>query len=130
MKPNSVKLGPVVSIAGVRVPVHRALRSLLCAECGAEIETGELFTRWPLPGAAHVFAMPKGECCAPFDFTSEQLEKSPLLRALLAAPAPARRPRKEIDAATRQAFDARLGPVLMRLKRRAGGFYDEKYDKR
>jgi hypothetical protein len=118
VKQHSLKLGPVVSIAGTRVPVHRALQQILCAECGQPIEEGELFTRWPLPGAAHLYAMPKGECCSPFDFASEQLEKSPLLRALLAEKPPAKRPRRELGEETRQAFQSRLGPVLTRLKKR------------
>ena len=117
MKPTSVKLGPIVSIAGVRVPVHRALRRILCAECGATIEEGELFTRWPLPGAAHLYAMPKGECCAAFNFASDELEKSPLLRALLAAPPPVKNPRQELSDEMRQAFQARLGPALARLQK-------------
>ena len=116
MKPQSVKLGPVVSIAGVRVPVHRALRSLCCAECGTQIAVGEVFTRWPLPGAEHLFAMPKGECCAPFAFTAET---SPLLQALFTQQqAAAKPPSHDISDETRQAFQARLGPALARIRRK------------
>ena len=117
MKPHSVKLGPIVSISGVRVPVHRALRQILCAECGAAIEEGEMFTRWPLPGAEHLYAMPKGECCAPFNFAADELNKSPLLRALLAEKPAAKNPRHELSEETRIAFQARLGPVLARAKK-------------
>jgi hypothetical protein len=116
MAQHSVKLGPVVSIAGTRVPAHRALRRILCAECGQTIEEGEMFTRWPLPGAEHLYAMPKGECCAPFDFSSQELEKSPLLRALLAEKPPEKRKSRELSDETRQAFQSRLGPVLNRLR--------------
>ncbi len=115
MKPQSVKLGPVVSIAGVRVPVHRALRSLCCAECGTQIAVGEVFTRWPLPGAEHLFAMPKGECCAPFDFATET---SPLLQALFTQQETMQPPSRTISDETRQAFQARLGPALAHLKRK------------
>jgi hypothetical protein len=33
---------------GSTVKLYRALRTLLCEKCGAEIREGTLFTRWPL----------------------------------------------------------------------------------
>ena len=110
--------------------VYRALRSLLCATCGAEIAEGALFTRRRVKGIG-VRIMPRCAKCAPFTLREGKKEKSALLRALLAEPldSPARRgadkrassetapesqeKEKSLDEEVRK----RLGPALKRGRR-------------
>jgi hypothetical protein len=69
-------------VEGRSVDVYRALRSLLCATCGAEIAEGALFTRRRVKGIG-VRIMPQCVKCAPFTLQAGRKEKSTLLRALL-----------------------------------------------
>ena len=71
---------------GQSTRLYRALRSLLCATCGAEIASGSLFTRRTVKGIG-VSIMPQCRKCAPFTLLTGQKEQSALLRSLLADPA-------------------------------------------
>jgi hypothetical protein len=68
---------------GGNTQVYRALRSLLCATCGAEIAEGSLFTRRRVKGIG-VRIMPQCRKCSPFTLQADRKEKSALLRSLLA----------------------------------------------
>jgi hypothetical protein len=68
--------------------VYRALRSLLCSTCGAEIMESALFTRRRVKGIG-VSIMPQCRKCAPFILQASKQEKSALLRSLLTEPTPA-----------------------------------------
>jgi hypothetical protein len=114
---------------GGSTQVYRALRSLLCATCGAGIAEGSLFTRRRVKGIG-VRIMPQCRECSPFTLQTDRKEKSALLRSLLAgqptdsagqAKAPARNnsenasqaqneEKKNVDEAVRR----RLGPALKR----------------
>ena len=111
--------------------VYRALRSLLCAKCGAEIAEGALFTRRRVKGIG-MRIMPRCAKCAPFTLREGKLEKSALLCALLTEPldasehagahesasfeisAKAQEKEKRVDEEVRK----RLGPALKRGSRR------------
>jgi hypothetical protein len=67
---------------GRSTEVYRALRSLLCATCGAEIAEGVLFTRRRVKGIG-LRIMPQCPKCAPFTLQADRKEKSALLRSLL-----------------------------------------------
>ena len=111
--------------------VYRALRSLLCATCGAAISEGALFTRRRVKGIG-LRIMPQCAKCAPFTLQAGGKEKSALLRALLAeepsdSPGGARPPRRAAPDSAPQARAAesdvdeqvrrRLGPALKRSVR-------------
>lgn len=68
---------------GKGVEVYRALRSLLCSTCGADIAEGSLFTRRKVKGIG-LRIMPQCPECAPFTAQPDRKERSQLLRALLA----------------------------------------------
>jgi RNase P subunit RPR2 len=63
--------------------VYRALRSLLCATCGAQITEGTLFTRRRVKGIG-IRIMPQCRECSPFTLHADRKERSVLLRSLLA----------------------------------------------
>jgi len=119
---------------GGSTDVYRALRSLLCATCGAAIAEGALFTRRRVKGIG-VRIMPQCLKCAPFILQAGRKEKSALLRSLLEetpqeassragdsarssseASSQSSREEKSLDEKVR----GRLGPALKhgRLKRR------------
>lgn len=62
--------------------VYRALRSLLCATCGAVIGEGALFTRRRVKGIG-VSIMPQCRECSPYTLRADRKERSVLLRSLL-----------------------------------------------
>jgi hypothetical protein len=66
---------------GRSTKVYRALRSLLCATCGASIAQDTLFTRRKVKGIG-LRIMPQCAKCAPFVLQTEK--KSALLQSLLA----------------------------------------------
>jgi hypothetical protein len=118
---------------GRRTDVYRALRSLLCATCGAEIAEGTLFTRRRVKGIG-VRIMPQCQRCAPFALRAGKQEKSDLLQALLTgqtAASPKRRGGSSgqissDEAASGEADEGkkvneevrrRLGPALKRSRR-------------
>jgi hypothetical protein len=68
---------------GGSTQAYRALRSLLCATCGAGIAEGSLFTRRRVKGIG-VRIMPQCRECSPFTLQADRKEKSALLRSLLA----------------------------------------------
>ena len=106
---------------GRSAQLYRALRSLLCATCGAEIAEGLLFTRRRVKGIG-VSIMPECSKCAPFTLHDNQDKKSALLQSLLAEqPAasskPASDPASQSQAKEKQLDEAvrrRLGPALKR----------------
>lgn len=112
-------LGDGLTAQGVSAKVYRALRPLLCERCGAQIEEGELFTRWPI-AEQFVRIMPRCRACVPFEF-AEQVEtpaRSPLIKELLSQPGRAE------DAAARSSqqdvernIEKRLGPALRWTRR-------------
>jgi predicted nucleic acid-binding Zn-ribbon protein len=122
-------VGRAVMDEGGSTQAYRALRSLLCATCGAGIAEGSLFTRRRVKGVG-VRIMPQCRACSPFTLQADRKEKSALLRSLLAeqptdsagqAKAPARNnsentsqaqheEKKKVDEAVRR----RLGPALNR----------------
>ena len=99
--------------------VYRALRSLLCATCGAGIIDGTLFTRRKVKGIG-VSIMPQCRKCAPFVMEAGGKKPSELIRTLLAAPperdapeGPSAAPLKNLD----EEVARRLGPALRRGRR-------------
>ena len=115
---------------GERAQVYRALRTLLCARCGAEIATDSLFTRHSVKGIG-LSIMPQCRKCAPFTLRQDKKEKSALLEALLVeeepgsakrviAPAPARQSvaAQEESKRAEEKVAQRLGPALRRGRRR------------
>jgi hypothetical protein len=68
---------------GGSAQVYCALRSLLCATCGAVIAEGSLFTRRRLKGVG-VRIMPQCRECSPFTVQADRKGRSALLRSLLA----------------------------------------------
>lgn len=114
---------------GGSTQVYRALRSLLCATCGAEIAEGSLFTRRRLKGIG-VRIMPQCRECSPFTLQADRKERSALLRSLLAeqptdsarqTKAPARdnsenvsQTQNEEKKNVAEAVRRRLGPALKR----------------
>jgi hypothetical protein len=110
--------------SGGSAQVYRALRSLLCSTCGAEIAEGALFTRRTVKGIG-VSIMPQCAKCAPFTLQSDKKEKSALLRSLLAEQPAASSNRKDLSAEVSSPLDTkeksldeqvrqRLGPALKR----------------
>ncbi|MDT4896189.1 MAG: hypothetical protein QOH25_1266 [Acidobacteriota bacterium] len=104
--------------------LYRALRSLLCATCGAEIAEGTLFTRRRVKGIG-VSIMPQCPKCAPFTLQSSKKEQSALLRSLLTEQPIDSSKREDVsseDASHAQAKEKhldeevrrRLGPALKR----------------
>lgn len=67
---------------GGSTEVYRALRSLLCATCGASIAQNALFTRRKVKGIG-LRIMPQCAKCAPFSLQADKKEKSALLESLL-----------------------------------------------
>ena len=67
---------------GGNIQVYRALRSLLCSTCGAEIAEDALFTRRRVKGIG-LSIMPQCSKCRPFTLQASKQEKSALLRSLL-----------------------------------------------
>lgn len=67
---------------GTREKVYRALRTLLCATCGAEIAEDLLFTRRNVKGIG-LSIMPQCRKCVPFTLRQDKKEKSALLQTLL-----------------------------------------------
>lgn len=121
-------VGRVVLDEGQSAQLYRALRSLLCATCGAEIAEGTLFTRRRVKGIG-VSIMPQCQKCAPFTLEAGKKEQSTLLRSLLAEQ-PADSSKRE-DVSTDSASQAenkeknldeevrrRLGPALKRGRSR------------
>jgi hypothetical protein len=112
---------------GRSTDVYRALRTLLCATCGAEIAEGMLFTRRRVKGVG-LRIMPQCPKCAPFTLQADKKEKSVLLQSLLAeqtpdsskrsiasseVDSPAQAKAKSVDEEVRR----RLGPALKRSRR-------------
>jgi hypothetical protein len=111
---------------GRSTDVYRALRTLLCATCGAAIAEGMLFTRRKVKGVG-LRIMPQCPKCAPFTLQADKKEKSTLLQSLLAeqpadsskrslasseADSQAQAKAKSVDDEVRR----RLGPALKRSR--------------
>ena len=114
---------------GQSTRLYRALRSLMCATCGAEIAEGTLFTRRRVKGIG-VSIMPQCPKCAPFTLPAGKKEQSTLLRSLLAEPTSDSSKREGVSTASAsQAEDKeknlkeevrrRLGPALKRSRRKS-----------
>ena len=114
----------IVGRADGGTEVYRALRSLLCATCGAGINEGMLFTRRKVKGIG-VRIMPQCRKCAPFTLEGRGKKESDLLRSLLSEPPTAapksptpdnasqpRAPEKNIS----EEVARRLGPALKRKR--------------
>ena len=110
---------------GRTTDVYRALRSLLCATCGAEIAEGVLFTRRRVKDIG-LRIMPQCQKCVPFKLRPDKQEKSTLLRSLLAEqPEDSSRRTGISDEAdsqmkaqsVREEVQRRLGPALKRSRR-------------
>lgn len=112
---------------GRSTDVYRALRTLLCATCGAEIAEAMLFTRRRVKGIG-LRIMPQCPKCAPFTLQADRKEKSGLLQSLLAeqptdssrrsivsseVDSQAQAKAKSVDEEVRR----RLGPALKRSRR-------------
>ena len=112
---------------GRSTDVYRALRSLLCATCGAAIPEGALFTRRKVKGIG-LRIMPQCAKCAPFTLQAEKKEKSALLQSLLAEQPAGSSRQAEVSTKTDargeaqaqsvdEAIKRRLGPALKRSRR-------------
>ncbi len=99
------------------LPVYRALRPLLCRDCGESIAVGSLFSRWPLT-AKGMRILPRCRKCVPLDLPEDAPRPpSPLLDKLLAnqsddEPETIAR-RKKVD----EEISKRLSPALARTRR-------------
>lgn len=114
----------IVGRADGGTEVYRALRSLLCATCGAGIVEGTLFTRRKVKGIG-VRIMPQCRKCAPFTLGAGGKKESELLRSLLTEPPAAspKHPAPESPSQTRtpekninEEVARRLGPALRRKR--------------
>jgi hypothetical protein len=113
---------------GRSTDVYRALRSLLCAACGAEIPEGLFFTRRRVRGIG-LRIMPQCPKCAPFTLQPDRKEKSALLKSLLAehpsdssSRAASASPEADAEAQAKaesvnEEVRRRLGPALKRSRR-------------
>ena len=117
------EISEVVGEDRTGLPVYRALRPLLCRDCGDPIAEGALFTRWPL-AADGLRILPRCLKCVPLEFAEDEARRrrpSELITALLSAqpvdtpPAPAQQ--KKVD----EEINKRLGPALRRSSRRSRG---------
>ncbi len=116
MKAVSEIVGRAELAGGGGAEVYRALRTLLCATCGAEIGEGTLFTRRKVKGIG-VRIMPQCQKCAPFALAEGGGKKqSDLLRSLLAAPEKTSQP-VAAEKNLKEAVARRLGPALRRGKK-------------
>ena len=116
MKAVSEIVGRAELAGGRSAEVYRALRTLLCATCGAEIGEGTLFTRRKVKGIG-VRIMPQCRKCAPFSFAEGGGKKeSDLLRSLLAAPEKTPEP-QAAEKNLKEEVARRLGPALRRSKK-------------
>ena len=104
------------------LPVYRALRPLLCRDCGDPIAEGALFTRWPLAEDG-LRILPRCRKCVPLEFTQDGARQpSELIKALLAKPpeekssTTVRRQKERID----EEISKRLSPALLRARRPRG----------
>ena len=124
MKAISEIVGRGELAGGKATDVYRALRSLLCATCGAGIIEGTLFTRRRVKGIG-VRIMPQCRKCEPFTLQAGGKEQSALLRTLLAqkpVPSPERpspenaseNPDREKN--LKEQLERRLGPALKRSR--------------
>lgn len=115
---------------GSRRAAYRALRPLLCGDCGVEIAEGALFTRWPVPGLESD-VVPRCPACAPFQAEADGGgTRSRLLSALLspdgAEASGTPRQSSEVervrhpprDEGIGRAVERRLGPALARSRKR------------
>ena len=109
---------------GRSTELYRALRSLLCSTCGAEIKEGMLFTRRKVKGIG-VRIMPQCAKCEPFTPQPGKEKESTLLRSLLAEPAKDLRRRASLpseDSAKSRIIEEkvrqRLEPALDRARRK------------
>lgn len=105
---------------GKEVSVYRALRTLLCAQCGTEIKVDELFTRRKL-GSIRI--APRCRKCSPFSQLNNTRSTSPLIEFLL-------KPHQDLSKVTKTSSPAdkaliskeverRLGPVLAKCRKRS-----------
>ncbi len=99
------------------VPVYRALRSLLCRDCGEFINEGALFSRWPLTeGGLRI--LPRCRKCVPLDFSEETpAQSSPLVDTLLDAPDEPHARETPPQERVREEVSKRLSPALTRTRR-------------
>jgi hypothetical protein len=104
---------------GKGVAVYCALRSLICAKCGADIKEGELFTRRKLGG---INISPHCSKCYPFKLQPQNRSDSSLLRSFLDAPTTGNSSDRTRSLPDRQAIakevERRLGPALAFSRKR------------
>ncbi|HEV2705528.1 MAG TPA: hypothetical protein VGV59_06360 [Pyrinomonadaceae bacterium] len=116
------EISEIIGRDGRGIPVYRALRALLCRDCGEFINEGALFSRWPLTqGGLRI--LPRCRKCVPLDFSEETpAQNSTLVDTLLDA-------RDETDAQEtpppqqeriREEVSKRLSPALRRTRRPQG----------
>src|SRR5215213_603679 len=105
-------VGRGTDAVGKQIAVYRALRQLMCARCGAEINCGELFTRHK---SGRIEISPRCRKCAPF--TQKTSSSSSLMRELL-EPSAEEKPAQPVSLDRRQQVakevERRLGPALSR----------------
>lgn len=100
--------------------VYRALRSLLCATCGAWITEGTLFTRRKVKGIG-LRIMPQCPKCVPFTLRVDRKEQSALLQSLLAEqPADSSREKMVSSEADAEAQKVKAKSVDEEMRRRLG----------
>ncbi|HVF27602.1 MAG TPA: hypothetical protein VM943_05135 [Pyrinomonadaceae bacterium] len=119
--PEKMMLKEISEVIGedrTGLPVYRALRPLLCRDCGEGIAEGALFTRWPL--AADGFRiLPRCRKCVPLELPEDvERKQSGMLQALLSTPpednpAPATQQKQKVD----EEINKRLSPALARTRR-------------
>src|SRR5687767_1566399 len=101
------------------VTVYRALRSLMCAKCGALLDEGTLFTRRTLAGQG-LRILPQCQKCAPFTVRAGASKRSALIESLLASSTEERfvKVRKSgQQEKIAEAVEQRLGPALRHARR-------------
>ena len=117
-------VGDAVLKSGGTQSAYRALRQLLCGRCCSVINTGDYFTRTPLPGILMPIS-PRCLECVPFELhlfeekeTSPEKVKSELLSSLLEGDKPISQHETAVKKEdVEEKFLSRLGPALEKTKR-------------
>lgn len=116
-------VGEALMKSGDVQPAYLALRQLLCARCGKVINSGDYFTRKPLPGVA-ISISPRCQDCAPFELRpvdenqpSTTKERSGLLKSLLESDKQQPVSASTTDEKVEEKFLSRLGPALEKTRR-------------
>ena len=102
---------------GRSTDLYRALRTLLCSTCGAEIAEGTLFTRRKVKGIG-VRIMPQCQQCEPFKLSVDKEKESSLLRSLLSGQPTRARSGRRLSSEEASQMDAKAKTIEDEVRRR------------